>query len=68
MMGSYFSLSCSYFSRLKLAMRCIPSLSDNGVDVYKRQVVSHIVEETPKCDHFLRLISPGQYTIGNIEN
>lgn len=31
-------------------------------------VVSHIAEETPKCDHFLRLISPGQYTIGNIEN
>lgn len=29
-------------------------------------VVSHISEETPKCDHFLRLVAPGDYEIGDI--
>ncbi|QEU60410.1 hypothetical protein KDRO_D00950 [Kluyveromyces lactis] len=29
-------------------------------------VVSHIQEETPKCNHYLRLIEPGQYEIGDV--
>lgn len=28
-------------------------------------VVSHVPEETPRCDHYLRLISPGHYEIGD---
>ncbi|CCD22532.1 uncharacterized protein NDAI_0A03750 [Naumovozyma dairenensis CBS 421] len=31
-------------------------------------VVAHVEEETPKCDHYLRLIKPGEYTIGDIDN
>ncbi|CAI4055194.1 hypothetical protein N7582_000268 [Saccharomyces uvarum] len=30
-------------------------------------VVAHVAEETPKCDHYLRLISPGDYEIGDIK-
>ncbi|XDT40321.1 ABC transporter [Nakaseomyces glabratus] len=29
-------------------------------------VVAHVAEETPACHHYLRLISPGQYEIGDI--
>ncbi|CAI4037946.1 hypothetical protein SMKI_04G2830 [Saccharomyces mikatae IFO 1815] len=29
-------------------------------------VVAHVAEETPKCDHYLRLISPREYEIGDI--
>ncbi|SCU78351.1 LADA_0A05226g1_1 [Lachancea dasiensis] len=29
-------------------------------------VVSHVPAETPRCDHYLRLISPGHYEIGNV--
>lgn len=31
-------------------------------------VVSHIDEETPSCDHYLKLIAPGEYEIGKIPN
>ena len=31
-------------------------------------VVAHVAEETPKCAHYLRLISPGEYEIGDMEN
>ncbi|QID83404.1 hypothetical protein GRS66_005866 [Saccharomyces pastorianus] len=30
-------------------------------------VVAHVAEETPQCDHFLRLISPGDYEVGDIK-
>lgn len=30
-------------------------------------VVSHIEEETPKCNHYLRLIKPGEYEVGDVE-
>ncbi|KAL3240552.1 uncharacterized protein RNJ42_03770 [Nakaseomyces bracarensis] len=29
-------------------------------------VVAHVAEETPNCHHFLRLIAPGEYEIGDI--
>ncbi|SCU99864.1 LANO_0F04060g1_1 [Lachancea nothofagi CBS 11611] len=29
-------------------------------------VVSHVLDETPRCEHYIRLISPGQYEIGNV--
>lgn len=29
-------------------------------------VVSHIDEETPRCDNFIKLISPGDYKVGNV--
>ncbi|CAR29458.1 hypothetical protein ZYGR_0AD01400 [Zygosaccharomyces rouxii] len=29
-------------------------------------VVSHVPEETPKCHHYLRLVSPGVYDIGQV--
>lgn len=29
-------------------------------------VVSHIQEETPRCDHYIRLIKPGEYEIGDL--
>ena len=31
-------------------------------------VVAHIEEETPKCNHYIRLISPGHYEIGDVSN
>lgn len=31
-------------------------------------VVAHVEEETPVCDYFIRLISPGKYELGDIEN
>lgn len=31
-------------------------------------VVSHIQEETPRCDHYLRLIAPGEYQIDDINH
>ncbi|KAG0669418.1 hypothetical protein C6P45_003771 [Maudiozyma exigua] len=31
-------------------------------------VVSHIEEETPQCNHYIRLISPGHYEIGDVSN
>lgn len=31
-------------------------------------VVAHVASETPKCDHFITLMGPGKYVIGNIEN
>lgn len=30
-------------------------------------VVSHVPEETPRCHHYLRLISPGVYDIGQVQ-
>lgn len=30
-------------------------------------VVSHVPEETPRCHHYLRLISPGQYECGTFK-
>ncbi|CDO93487.1 unnamed protein product [Kluyveromyces dobzhanskii CBS 2104] len=30
-------------------------------------VVSHVAEETPKCNHFLRLLKPGEYEIGDVD-
>lgn len=30
-------------------------------------VVSHVAEETPRCDHYLRLVAPGDYEIGPID-
>lgn len=29
-------------------------------------VVAHIEEETPQCNHYIRLISPGHYEIGDV--
>lgn len=31
-------------------------------------VVSHVGEETPTCDHYLRLIGPGDYEIGKLDH
>lgn len=31
-------------------------------------VVSHIAEETPRCDHYLRLVAPGDYEIGQLNH
>ncbi|QLQ79585.1 hypothetical protein HG537_0C02320 [Torulaspora globosa] len=31
-------------------------------------VVSHVAEETPRCDHYLRLVGPGNYKIGQISH
>ncbi|CAI4058027.1 uncharacterized protein SKDI_04G2900 [Saccharomyces kudriavzevii IFO 1802] len=31
-------------------------------------VVAHVAEETPKCAHYLKLISPGEYEIGDIND
>lgn len=31
-------------------------------------VVSHVGEETPRCDHYLRLIAPGNYEVGNVDH
>ncbi|CAD1779134.1 similar to Saccharomyces cerevisiae YDR061W Protein with similarity to ATP-binding cassette (ABC) transporter family members [Maudiozyma barnettii] len=31
-------------------------------------VVAHILEETPHCDHYIRLVSPGNYKIGDVSN
>lgn len=31
-------------------------------------VVSHVGEETPICDHYLRLIAPGDYEIGDVNH
>ncbi|SCV04009.1 LAMI_0H12706g1_1 [Lachancea mirantina] len=30
-------------------------------------VVSHIAEETPCCDHYLHLVEPGKYEVGDID-
>lgn len=30
-------------------------------------VVSHVPEETPRCHHYLRLVSPGIYDIGQVQ-
>lgn len=31
-------------------------------------VVAHVAEETPKCEYFIRLLGPGKYELGNIDN
>ncbi|SCU83586.1 LAME_0C05732g1_1 [Lachancea meyersii CBS 8951] len=31
-------------------------------------VVSHVPAETPQCDHYLRLASPGQYEVGAVKH
>ncbi|CCF57267.1 hypothetical protein KAFR_0C02740 [Kazachstania africana CBS 2517] len=31
-------------------------------------VVAHVDQETPKCDHYLRLLGPGKYTVGDVNN
>ncbi|CEP63078.1 uncharacterized protein LALA0_S07e01904g [Lachancea lanzarotensis] len=31
-------------------------------------VVSHVPAETPHCDHYLQLVSPGEYEIGDAES
>ncbi|SMN18485.1 similar to Saccharomyces cerevisiae YDR061W Protein with similarity to ATP-binding cassette (ABC) transporter family members [Maudiozyma saulgeensis] len=31
-------------------------------------IVAHILEETPHCDHYIRLITPGNYEIGDVSN
>ncbi|GMM54002.1 hypothetical protein DAKH74_006180 [Maudiozyma humilis] len=31
-------------------------------------VVAHVQEETPKCDHYIRLLGPGKCEIGDVEN
>lgn len=29
-------------------------------------IVSHVAEETPKCNHYLRLVAPGEYEVGEL--
>lgn len=29
-------------------------------------IVSHVAEETPKCNHYLRLVTPGEYEVGEL--
>lgn len=31
-------------------------------------VVAHVSSETPKCEHFIRLLGPGKYELGNVNN
>lgn len=31
-------------------------------------VVAHVPEETPKCEHFIRLLGPGKYELGKVDN
>ncbi|CCK69952.1 uncharacterized protein KNAG_0D02010 [Huiozyma naganishii CBS 8797] len=31
-------------------------------------VVAHVAEETPKCNHFIKLLGPGKYEVGNVNN
>lgn len=30
-------------------------------------VIAHVANETPKCDHFIKLMGPGKYIIGDVE-
>ena len=31
-------------------------------------VISHVANETPRCDHFIKLMGPGKYIIGDVEH
>lgn len=31
-------------------------------------VVSHVAEETPACEHYLRLLAPGEYEVGDVQH